>query len=65
MGISPIIGRGFTAEDQAHRSPVVLLGHAYWLKHFGGDNNVIGRTLRLWGTVVTIVGVVPQAYDTR
>ncbi len=63
MGVSPILGRGFTADDQAHRSSVVLLGYAYWKKHFGGDTNVIGRTLRLWGTVVTIVGVVPQVYD--
>jgi predicted permease len=63
MGVVPTLGRVFTADEDEHRAAVVLLGHAWWLKHFAGDPKVLGTTLRLDGTVVTIVGVMPPAYD--
>jgi putative ABC transport system permease protein len=53
MGIVPSLGRTFTADEEAHHAPVVLLSNAYWRKHFGGDPHVLD----------TIVGVVPAEYD--
>lgn len=67
MGIAPRLGRAFVAQDLEHRTafmaPVVLLGNTYWRKHYGGDPNTLGRTLRVNGTPVTIIGVQAPAFD--
>jgi predicted permease len=67
MGISSSLGRCFTADDQKHEiaahTQYIMLGNAYWRKHFGGDPNVLGRSIRLTGFPVTIVGVVSAAFD--
>lgn len=63
MGITPVLGRTFTPQEEAHHDDVVVLGYAFWKKHFNGDPSVLGRTLRLNGTVVTIVGVAPSILD--
>ncbi len=64
-GIPAALGRTFLAEDDvapgAH--PVVVLGHAYWQSAFGGDPNVVGRSVRLSGQPYTIVGVVTAEYQ--
>jgi putative ABC transport system permease protein len=62
LGIRPILGRTFTAdEDRPKGPPVIVLGEALWRERFGGDPGVIGRTLRVNGRARTIVGVVPAA----
>lgn len=62
-GVRPVIGRGFTPdEDKAGTAPVVLLSYALWQSHFGGDPKVTGQTIRLDSRVVTIVGVLPQDF---
>ena len=44
MGLTPILGRGFTdSDDGAGAAPVIMLGHAYWLSHFAGDSSVVGK----------------------
>ena len=63
LGVRPIIGRAFTADDDRPGAPpVTVLGHAYWQRQFGGDRNVLGRTLTINGQAVTIVGVSPPTY---
>jgi predicted permease len=62
FGIEPLLGRTFTAdEDKPKGAPVVVLAEATWRKRFGADPNVVGRSLRLDGTVHTIIGVVPAS----
>ena len=63
MGMSPILGRGFTPDEEAHHDSVALVSNAYWRKNFAGSPDVLGRTLRLNGNVVTVVGVAPPALD--
>ncbi len=66
LGITPFLGRAFTPEEfQPGRNQVVLLSHAFWLSRFGGDRTVLGRTLRLDGENVTVVGVMPPSFDYR
>ena len=61
LGISPALGRTFTAEeDTPARRDAVLLGDALWRSRFGGDPNVVGRTVRLNGRARTVVGVMPR-----
>jgi predicted permease len=60
FGIEPVLGRTFTPEeDRPKAPPVVVISAALWRERFGGDRNVIGRTLRLDGTTRTIIGVLP------
>ena len=61
LGIRPALGRTFTAdEDTPARRDAVLLGDGLWRGRFGGDPDVVGRTVRLNGRVRTIVGVMPR-----
>jgi predicted permease len=60
FGVEPLLGRSFTAaEDRPKGAPVVLISAGLWKERFGGDRNVLGRTLRLDGTARTIIGVMP------
>ncbi len=65
LGVRPAVGRLFSGEDDvaigAH--PVVVLGHALWLRRFGGDPGVVGSELRLTGRTFTIIGVVEPAFS--
>lgn len=66
LGIQPKLGRAFLPEeDQPGRSDVVLLNHAFWLRRFNADPGIIGRTLRLDGVPVTVVGVMPPEFADR
>jgi predicted permease len=61
FGIRPVHGRTFTAlDDELGAEPVLILGYDYWQNKFGGDPNVVGRTVQMNDKVHTIVGVLPQ-----
>jgi macrolide transport system ATP-binding/permease protein len=64
VGVQPVFGRGFGAdEDQVGgRSPVVVLDHDLWVSRFASDPSVVGRHIRLGGTDVTVVGVMPAGF---
>jgi len=63
LGIQPALGRVFTPdEDRPGRNNVVILDHGFWRRRFAGDTNIIGRTLRLDGESVTVVGVMPEQF---
>lgn len=64
--VAPLLGRAFAPEEfQPGRNHVVLLSHRYWQQRYGGAADIVGRTLRLDGTVVTILGVMPPSFDYR
>jgi hypothetical protein len=63
LGARTIVGRTFTAEDNAHNAEVVVLSEAFWRARFAGDAAVVGRPLRLDGRLYTVVGVVAQEAD--
>ncbi len=66
FGVAPMLGRGFARDEYLPgANAVVLLSHAFWLQRFGGDRNILGRTIRLDGTTVEIVGVMPPDFDYR
>jgi putative ABC transport system permease protein len=63
LGVPPLLGRPFAAEeDQPSRNNVVILSHDFWLLRFAGDTNIVGRTLRLDGEGVTVIGVMPARF---
>ena len=60
FAVEPLLGRTFTPEEDKPKGPqVLIISAALWRTRFGGDRNVIGRTLRVDGTTRTIVGVMP------
>ena len=60
LGVQPLLGRTFTAEeDRPKGPPVVILSAQLWRDRFGGDRGIIGRAVRIDGTARTVVGVMP------
>ena len=57
LGVPPLLGR-----TPAGEAPEVVLGYGLWQRRFGGDPDVLGRTLRLDGNIYTVVGVMPRAF---
>ncbi|HEY2851193.1 MAG TPA: ABC transporter permease, partial [Gemmatimonadaceae bacterium] len=62
MGLSPILGRGFTpGDDGPGAAPVTMLTYDFWMKHYGGDSTIIGKRLKIAGKAVEVVGVLQSA----
>jgi putative ABC transport system permease protein len=61
-GVQPLLGRGLTPEEERADANVIVLGQALWQQQFGGDPDIVGRTLVLDGRVLTIVGVMPPEF---
>ena len=60
LGVAPIIGRTFVAdENQPGNDGVAVLSHRFWQARFGGDPNAVGQSILLDGAAVEIVGVLP------
>jgi predicted permease len=60
LGTAPARGRAIAAGDAPG---VVVLGDDLWRSQFGADPDVVGRSLRLDGGVVIVVGVMPPRFD--
>ena len=60
LGLAPSLGRAFRPEEETKgRDDVVVLGHAFFLKRFGGDRSVVGRKILLDGKPFVVIGVAP------
>ena len=63
LGVDPILGRHFTEEEEAFNGPqVAIISHGLWQSRFGGDADLVGRTMELDGRSFQIVGVLPQDF---
>jgi predicted permease len=64
LGLTPFAGRLLSDDDdQPGAAPAVVITHSYWLRRFGGDASVVGRTMILEGQQVPIVGVTPPGFE--
>jgi predicted permease len=64
LGLRPIGGRWFTPQEDTAGAPLTaVVTYRAWRTRFGSDPGVIGRTMRLGGSSVTIVGIGPEAYN--
>jgi putative ABC transport system permease protein len=60
LGVNPVVGRGFTAEDgKPGKDKVVVISYGLWQERFAGSPAIIGRTIELNGHPQIIVGVAP------
>jgi putative ABC transport system permease protein len=63
LGVAPIMGRDFTADDnKPGAEKVTILSHEIWRRDFNGDPNIIGRSVRINGKAATIIGVTPPNF---
>jgi putative ABC transport system permease protein len=64
LGISPVFGRSFTAQEDVPNGPrVALLGYGVWQSRFGGDPNMPGKSVLIDGQPATIIGVLPSNFE--
>lgn len=63
LGAPPLMGRVFTEEETYEGTGrVVILSHGLWQSAFGGDRDIIGKTITLSGRGYDVVGVMPSAF---
>lgn len=63
LGVHPVLGRGFTADEEAKRERVVILSDALWKRRFGAASDVLTRTLQVDGQTFQIIGVMPPTFQ--
>jgi predicted permease len=65
LGVRPLRGRMLGPADDAAPgvAPVAVVSHALWQRRLGGDEDVVGRTVRLNGFPFTVVGVAPEGFQ--
>ena len=63
FGVEPLVGRGFTEEDAQSGAPdTVVLSYRLWMRRFGGDRSVVGRTYNSFEGGTTVIGVMPPDF---
>ena len=64
LGLPPALGRVISPGEGEHLGgePVVVLGHAFWQKRFGGDPAIVGAAIRLDGQPARVIGVLPAGF---
>ena len=64
LGVAPEIGRFFTAsEDSPQGAATVVLTHSLWERRYGGDRNILGKTIQLNSHPYTVIGVLPPSFS--
>src|SRR5215471_16148283 len=63
IGVSPVLGRDFTAEDNKPGvEKTVILGDEIWRRDFNADPKIVGQGVRINGKAATIIGVMPPGF---
>jgi putative ABC transport system permease protein len=64
FGAQTAVGRTFSAdEDRPNGGKVVVLSHGFWQRRFGGDPQVVGRTLPLSGDSYVVIGILAPSFN--
>jgi predicted permease len=66
LGVTPLLGRGFLPEeDRQGAACAVMLTYSFWKQRFGGDPNILGKTLTLNAVGCAVAGVLPRTFRFR
>jgi predicted permease len=63
LGVHPLLGRVFTAEDNRDAASAVVLSYGLWQGTFGGRADVLGRKVILDDGSFTVIGVMPDSFS--
>jgi macrolide transport system ATP-binding/permease protein len=64
LGVQPVLGRAIGVNDDrvVGRDPVVVLDHELWEQEFAADGTVLGRSIRVAGVDMTVIGIMPPDF---
>src|SRR5579862_8593946 len=62
LGVSPALGRSFTAEEEQPGHRVAILSHELWVSDFASSPNVLGETIKISDEPYTVIGVMPASF---
>jgi predicted permease len=62
LGVKPVMGRIFLAEEMQDLSQTVVISNSFWKRQFNSDPKVLGKTFNIQGVVSTVVGVMPAGF---
>lgn len=65
FGVGPLLGRAIADDDAPigrRGNLVTVIGHRFWTRMFAGDANVLGKTIRMEGMELTVIGVMPAGF---
>jgi predicted permease len=64
LGVEPSLGRLFRPEELVqHAQPAALLSYPFWKRRLAGDRSIVGSTINLNNSSVTVIGVLPETFD--
>ena len=63
LGIAPVRGRNFTAQEDRDGARVAILSAKLWRSQFGGDKQMVGKTIALDRVPYTVVGIMPDGWE--
>jgi predicted permease len=64
LGIQPALGRLFAPEETLpHSRQVAVLSHAFWKRQYGANPGIVGQSINVNNTPVTVIGVLPEKFD--
>lgn len=63
LGVQPIVGRVFTAQEEDARQPVAVISYALWINRYRRDPHVIGSSIVLDRKHYSIIGVMPRGFE--
>jgi predicted permease len=63
LGVSPLIGRTFTQQEDEGKQQVAVISYPMWRGRFHGDANIVGQTIQLDRKPYEIIGVMPREFE--
>jgi predicted permease len=63
LGIQPALGRGFRSDEEQPGTHAVVLSHTLWTNRFGGDREILGKTIPINGLPFTVIGVAHEGFQ--
>jgi len=62
LGVRPVLGRGFSPDEDTTPRPVAVISYALWSTQFGGDRAILGKTIQLDQMEYSVIGVAPRDF---
>lgn len=62
LGVQPVLGRDFSAEEDVSPKPVAIISYALWSRQFGKDPQILGTAIQLDQQEYNVVGVMPSSF---
>jgi predicted permease len=63
LGVAPMLGRSFEADEERAQAAVAVLSHRLWIRRFAGVPEILGRTVEIDGRAFQIIGIMPPAFQ--